>query len=183
MTQPSGRARQATTLDFVVGGGNGAAGLTALLNRWGAATPGLGPFNTPALTGGEQIGIDGVLRFDTGGSGLLAIGDFALRYDSSATIGQGLVLTQDLSFNSVTFYVDVDESSFVSSAEGFSFDASLTSEPFNGGFVGLDPNAGSLSINALTATAVPEPSTTAVLALGAMGLAWRWRRQPTVIAS
>jgi hypothetical protein len=58
VTQPTGRARQTTSLDFTPAGSN----IAMFLSSWLAATPGFGPFG-PRLTGGEQVGIDGLLRY------------------------------------------------------------------------------------------------------------------------
>ncbi|WP_149497445.1 PEP-CTERM sorting domain-containing protein [Roseiconus lacunae] len=173
--QPTGRARQATTLDF----DSSATDVASFLASWDAATPGFGAFG-PNLTDGEQIGIDGVLRFNSG-LGVGVIGELALQYDPTATFGEGLTLTQNMDANAVIWQLDIDDATLVISDSGFSFEAEMQTAAIPAGFYGLDTNAGRFSIS--TITAVPEPSSFVSIALISVGGVLIRRRRRIVSGS
>lgn len=167
--QPTGRARQTTNLDFTAAGNN----IALFLSSWLPATPGFGPFG-PKLTGGEQVGIDGLLRFSDPLLGTAVIGDLALQFDPSSATGsrEGLTLTNNTSANAIVWQLDIIDATFNSSASGFSFVADMYTTPGPAAFYGLDSYAGRFSINAV----VPEPSSLASLTLvSLLGLRRRCR--------
>ena len=96
LVNPAGRTLQTTTLDY---------NTADVLGSW---TPGsdLGAF----LSGGEQIGLEGMSRWTGDYTGVLLFGDFAIRY-APGRVGQvrdgntlsGLVITSNIDFANATF--------------------------------------------------------------------------------
>lgn len=121
----------------------------------------------------ERIGIDGVTIFTVGGAGL-ATGDFSLLYSSS--------LDRLSLFNNFQIPVEafrVNNPTFSTTANGFSIQGTLRTGdffPLNG--ISADQNIGSFSLSAITA--VPEPTSMALLTSVLTGLAYRRIRRKKV---
>lgn len=151
VTQPDGRARQTTNLDV---------DFNSVLATWGI---------------GEQIGIDAVLRsnVDPGfGGGFLAIGDYSLVNQSGT-----LTLLNNLSFTADAF--TIGSPTFTDLGNGFSVHGDLlvstSLSDLTGGLIPTGTNIGSFTLNAITA--VPEPSSLALLAIGSVGISLIRRRR------
>lgn len=168
VTSPQGRARQATNLQF---------DRSDVLGSW---TPPTGTY--PFLPGGEQIGLDGVLRMtvaDEAGGGLLLLGDFALKYApslASAERGPGLVLLNNFDYrNAVSFYlfdvqIQTSDTMLTITAD------LLMSEALAGLTGGANlANVGTFALNA-TITPVPEPGSVVLGVIAAGILAFRSMR-------
>ncbi len=174
ITSPAGRSVQGTTLDVTAGD---------VLGSWTSATNSFNVF----LSGGEQIGLGGGLRFTGDYTGVLIFGDFALRY-SATQVGtnvngythSGLVLTSNFDFGNAVF-ADLADATirFTDNSLEISGDLLL------GGGVGalgapqaVGVNFGTFSLRANTAV-VPEPSSYALVfgaCAGAIVAARRRRR-------
>ena len=149
VTSPAGgRARQSTNLDV---------DFANVLATWGA---------------GERIGIDSVLRTEVNplfGGGVIGIGDYSLE-----NAGGTLTLFNNLSFRANAF--TLGNASFTDLGNGFSLTGDL--------LVGTDlttltgvatgTNVGSFS---MTTTAVPEPSSFALLGAASIGMTLYRRRK------
>jgi hypothetical protein len=162
LVSPAGRTLQTTTLDY---------NTADVLGSW---TPGsdLGAF----LSGGEQIGLEGMSRWTGDYTGVLLFGDFAIRY-APGRVGQvrdgntlsGLVLTSNIDFANATF-LDIANAIITSTSSVLTITGDLV---ISDGFKVLDSSAvlgadvGDIS---LTASTVPLPGALPLLASGIAGL-------------
>ncbi|MCA9199608.1 MAG: PEP-CTERM sorting domain-containing protein [Planctomycetales bacterium] len=124
------------------------------------------------LLGGEQVGLQGMTRWQGTFDGVLLFGDFAVRYSPTRTdaIRSGLVLVNNVDFANTTYADLANISSHVSDssilisgdllfAEGF---ASLTNDPSD---VGVQ--FGTFELNLTT---VPEPTSLAIVGFGCVAM-------------
>ncbi len=168
VTDPTGRNRQASTLDYDP---------SNVLGSWTAST------NSGFVTsGGEQIGFDGVTMNAADaaiGGGNFLWGDFALRRDPTRG-GDGLVLVNNYGFGFNAF--DLGVSSLAADASALTITGTLLLSPewatAFGGTAGA--NVGSFSMVAT----VPEPGTMTLAGLGAASgvSSWLLRRRARRIA-
>jgi len=160
VVSPAGRTLQNTTLDV------DPLNVSA---TWGAATSDVGVF----VSGGEQIGFEGMLRFTGSFPGSLLSGDFALRY-SPSRVGvvrgggtlSGFVLTSNIDFANVAF-ADIANATITPGSSSFSISGDLLVSDGLSYLVssGLGADFGSFS---LTAAVVPEPSAASLLLVFAL---------------
>jgi hypothetical protein len=165
VTDPTGRNRQASTLDYDP---------SNVLGSWTAST------NSGAVTsGGEQIGFDGVTMNAYALGGNFLWGDFALRRDPTRG-GDGLVLVNNYGFGFNAF--DLGVSSLAADASALTITGTLLLSPEWAGTFGgtAGANVGSFSMVAT----VPEPGTMTLAGLGAASGVSRWllRRRARRIA-
>jgi hypothetical protein len=164
---PGGRTLQTTTLEFDP---------ADVLGSW---TPGfdVGAF----LNGGEQIGLEGMMRWTGNFTGVLLFGDFAVRYAPGRTgvvregnILSGLVITSNIDFPGATF-LDIANATITSSGASLSILGDLV---ISDGLKVLDAsavlgaNVGNFSLTAV----VPVPATLPLLG-SAFGLLVAARRR------
>lgn len=174
VTSPSsGRAPQATTLDFDFANFNPANPLAS----WSKSLiPGPPPTFPP--TGGEQIGLNGTARY-TSLFGDILIGDFAIRNTNGRTNAgaSGLVLVSNISFPAVAY--DIANIDVVASADILTITGDLLISPeFANGFFGGFGNG--LDVGNITITAVPEASSVAMAFTAILGFAgFRYRKSRT----
>jgi hypothetical protein len=158
VTDPAGRNRQTTTLDYDP---------NDVLGSWTAST------NSGFVTsGGEQIGFDGVTMNAVdplAGGGNFLWGDFALRRDPTRG-GDGLVLVNNYGFGFNAF--DLGVSSLSADASALTITGTLLLSPeWAGAFGGTaGSNVGSFSMVAT----VPEPGTMTLAGLGVAGGIVHW---------
>ena len=152
VSNPGGRARQTTSLDV---------DFANVLSTWGA---------------GERIGIDAVLRTVVTpgfGGGVIGIGDYSLENNSGV-----LTLFNNLQFKASAFTLGAPI--FIDNGNGFSVSGSLLVandlSGLTGGFVPTGTNVGSFS---MSVTAVPEPSSLALLDVASIGMTLYRRRKAT----
>lgn len=175
ISNPTGRQRTASTLDFDFSGFNPGNSFAS----WSSSSPsGFG------IAGGEQISLDGVIRY-TSPLGTLVTGDFALRYQANraATYGDpdfsGLVLVNLFDFPASSF--DIGNAVVSVSGKTLTIDGELLISPeFSNGFFGGTVTGFDVGHFHLTASAVPEVSTlafgaTTTLLVGVVGLFRRKR--------
>ena len=164
-----GRTRQQTTLEF--------DSPANVLDSWTAATSDIGAF----VSGGEQIAFQNMQRWalDPNVSpGVLLFGDFAMRYSTDRqgvvrTGGtlSGLVLTSNIDFLNAAF-LDLANTSFSSLGNQLTISGDLL---VSDGLGLLDANAlvgskiGTFTLNA-NISAVPEPSSLALISIASSGL-------------
>lgn len=169
---PEGRTIQSSTLNYDP---------SNLFGTWAPATD-LGAF----VSGGEQIGLEGMTRWTGAFPGTLLFGDFAIRY-SPSRVGvvrngntlSGLVLTSNIDFANAA-YADIANATISSNPSLLSISGDLV---YSDGFATLtgDPtDAGVLfGTFSLTATPVPEPTSMLFAAVGgAAFVVRRLRRRP-----
>lgn len=168
VTDPTGRNRQASTLDYDP---------SNVLGSWTASTN-----SGFASVRGEQIGFDGVTMNAANeaiGGGNFLWGDFALRRDPTRG-GDGLVLVNNYGFGFNAF--DLGVSSLAADASALTITGTLLLSPeWAGAFGGTaGANVGSFSMVAT----VPEPGTMTLAGLGAAGgvSSWLLRRRARRIA-
>ncbi|MFG0264938.1 MAG: PEP-CTERM sorting domain-containing protein [Rhodopirellula sp. JB055] len=152
VSNPTGRSRQTTNLDV---------DFANVLSTWGA---------------GEQVGIDAVIRHQVDprdGGGVVGLGDFSLVNNAGT-----LTLFNNLSFPADAF--TIDNAAFTSNADGFTLNGDLLVSGSLAVLTGvtMGTNVGSFSLNV---TAVPEPSSMAILGLGSLA-AVAYRRRSKAIA-
>lgn len=148
VTNPTGRARQSSNAD---------------IDR-------LSPLST--WTTGEQIGIDGIARFDVFPSGIFVLGDYSLTYDSGT-----LSLNNNFQFPGEAFRVL--SPTVTTTPNGFTLEGDLLTGTglFAGFGIPLNSDIGFFSLNAVTA--VPEPSSAMLFGFGAFSLLRLRRRRST----
>ncbi len=159
-TPGSTRTKQITTLDVDP---------SDVLGNWSASNDAFIFVGNSTL--GDQIAFTSMQRWSGPFTGSLLYGDFALRYVPSRAIGanSGLVLTSNIDFPSAA-YADLANASILVTGSTLSITGDLL---ISGGLTALDPGA-VLGTNfgtfALTAQLVPEPTSVAMAAMGAIGL-------------
>jgi hypothetical protein len=172
IVNPTGRARRATDLDFDFAGFNPLSPLAS----WSNSNPaGFG------IAGGEQIALDGVIRYDSP-LGTLVSGDFVLRYQANRATSfgipafSGLVLVNLFDFPASSF--DIGNAVVSVSGKTLTVDGDLLISPeFSNGFFGGLVTGFDVGNFSLTATAVPEASTMLLCSVaGALALGLRFRR-------
>ena len=183
-------ARTATSAQILQPFGGGGAALSNSVNYNLNHEIIIGPVNNPSGRGrqptnasidrlapaatwsnDEQIGIDGVTVFTVAPTGGLVSGDFSLRYSSSLN---RLSLINNFQIGVEAFRIN--NPTFSTNSLGFTVQGDLLTGdffPLNG--IALDQKVGRFSLNAITA--VPEPSSLALMAVSAAGLAWLRRRR------
>ncbi len=147
VVNPTGRARQPTNADFDP---------ISPLASWSA---------------GEQIGLDGITAFTVASGGGLVTGDFSVVYDS---VLNRLSLVNNFQFPVEAFRVN--NPTVTTNPLGFTVQGELSTGFFFTGFgIPTDQRLGSFSMN--TITAVPEPTSLALLACGITGFGFRRLRK------
>jgi hypothetical protein len=125
------------------------------------------------------IGIDGVTRFSFGASSF-SLGDFSLAYDSAAQL-----LSINKNFDVAgpeTFYVQAPV--FSQTPIGFSLSGDLRIGRSLGAFgYARGADVGFFTLDAVNPTAVPEPSSLALLGVAASGLLHRYRKQRSKLSA
>ena len=163
-----GRTLQTTALDFDTAN---------VLGTWAPATD-IGAF----VSGGEQIGLEGMMRWTGNYTGVLLFGDFALRYAPGRTgvvrsgnTLSGLVLTSNIDFANATF-LDIANATITSGGGVLSIVGDLV---ISDGYNVLDASAvlgadvGDFNMTAV----VPIPATLPLLASAIAGLVAGRRRR------
>jgi hypothetical protein len=168
---PGGRTLQTTSLDVDLGD---------ILGSWSPATLDIGAF----VSGGEQIGLEGMTRWTGNFTGSLLFGDFAIRYAPGRTgvvrngnTLSGLVVTSNIDFANATF-LDIANATISGAGSTLSVLGDLV---ISDGYAALDPSAvlgGDVGDISLSAAVVPLPATLPLLgsAVGALLAARRRRR-------
>jgi len=122
-------------------------------------------------TASGQIGLGGATRWDVDpllGGGSFLLGDYSLQYNASRVGGvySGWYLTNHISFASIAFdFANI--TSPVVAPEGFLFSGDLYVRADSGLTLFGFPDDTSYGTFSLTTSTVPEPSTVAMLLLGA----------------
>lgn len=159
-TPGASRSKQLTTLDVEP---------SDVLGNWSASNDAIIFVGNSTL--GDQIAFTSMQRWSGPFTGSLLYGDFALRYVPSRAVGanSGLVLTSNIDFLGAA-YADLANASISVTGNTLSITGDLL---ISGGLTALDPGA-VLGTNfgtfALTAQLVPEPTSIAMAAMGAIGL-------------
>lgn len=170
------RSPQKTTLDIENAGD--------ILGSWSASSNDL--FNVGTSSLGEQIAFTSIQRW----AGPILYGDFALRYDPTRAVGSvsGLVLTNNIDFVDAAF-ADLSNVTFGIAGNQLTINGNLL---ISDALPLLDASAikgtqfGTFSMTAnLSSSAVPEPSTFAVLAIGSImgGISYRRRMKSRSLES
>jgi hypothetical protein len=170
LSNPTGRQRTASTLDFDFTGFDPLNPFAS----WSSSSPsGFG------IAGGEQVSLDGVIRYGSP-LGTLVSGDFALRYQANraAVFGDpdfsGLVLVNLFDFPASSF--DIGNVVATVTGKTLTIDGELLISPeFSNGFFGGTVTGFDVGHFQLTVTAIPEASTLALsattcLLVGMVGL-------------
>jgi hypothetical protein len=168
---PGGRTLQMTTLDV---------DLADVLGSWSPAPLDIGAF----VSGGEQIGLEGMMRWTGNFTGALLFGDFAIRYAPGRTgvvrdgnTLSGLVVTSNIDFANATF-LDIANATISGAGGTLSIIGDLV---ISDGFKVLDASAvlgGDVGDFELTAAVVPVPATLPLFGSAAAALlALRRRRR------
>ena len=151
---PTGRDRQTTNADLDI---------TSPLTTWSAS---------------ERIGLDGVTRFDIGGSPFV-LGDYSLSYSAGTNT---LSITNNFAPAGEAFRVIAPTVSTTVNGFVLSGDLRLGNDMAVFGYTPGD-DVGFITLNAFeSTTAVPEPSSFAVLAFGGIALSV-YRKRRSVVSS
>jgi hypothetical protein len=149
VVNPNGRSRQMTNLDV---------DFSNVLASWGV---------------NERIGVDSVLRTivrSEFNGGVIGLGDYSIVNNAGT-----LAIVNNLSFSAIAF--TLGNASFQNLGNGFSVSGDLLVGSdlslLTGGFVPTGTNVGLFS---MSVSAVPEPSSMALIAISSVGLAWVRRR-------
>ena len=148
------RDPQTTNLDFGFAGYNSSNPLAS----WSSSSA-----SGFAITGGEQIGLNGIVTYNSP-YGALVTGDFALRYEAgrAAEYGQsafsGLVLVNMYQIPASTF--DIGNAQYTVSGDTLTIPGNLLISPeFSNAFFGGTITGDNVGTFSITASAVPEAST------------------------